>query len=250
MKTTKPNALLIWKQLEDFVVPRLALSVVDRTIYAYLLRHSRLEGKPSLRFSIAWLARGTRLSGTPTRASIRRLVARGALRLIERTKAGHVVEVRLPQEILAASPAETSRDKSAPAARPFVLAHDLDSVDFLQTTALRDSIHQRERDLCFYCMRRLTPDTRCLDHVIPQAMCGVNSYRNLVSACIECNSQKGEQNAPDFLRRLLRDRQLTSEEFAARLRTLDALAAGNLRPTLDTTPNPTPRLGRPPVNRD
>jgi len=170
------------------------------------------------------------------------------LRLIERTKGGHVVEVRLPREILAASSPEASQGKTVSGGRPFVLAHELDTLDFLQTPALRESIHQRERGLCFYCMRRTTSDTRCLDHVIPQAMCGVNSYRNLVSCCVECNSQKRMQNAPDFLRRLLRDRQLTSEEFAARLRSLDALAAGKLRPTFDTTSNPKPRQGRPPAH--
>jgi hypothetical protein len=61
---------------------------------------------------------------------------------------------------------------------------------------------------------------------------GSNSYRNLVSSCVECNSQKGEKPADDFLRRLYRDRHLTAAELAARLRAIDALAAGKLRPPL------------------
>ncbi len=50
MKAKKPNAELVWKQLEDQLATRLRLSVIERTVYAYLLRHSRLEGKlrPSL----------------------------------------------------------------------------------------------------------------------------------------------------------------------------------------------------------
>ena len=73
---------------------------------------------------------------------------------------------------------------------------------------------------------------QCLDHVVPQARLGHNSYRNLVSSCMECNSQKGEEPAEDFLRRLYRERRLNETELASRLRALDALASGKLRPPL------------------
>src|SRR5712692_9307982 len=99
MKNKKPNAELVWKQLEDQLAPRLRLSVIDRTVYSHLLRHSRLEGKLRLRFSIRWLSRNIRLSSGPVRQAVRRLVAHGALRLVQRSKTGHVVEVRLPEEI-------------------------------------------------------------------------------------------------------------------------------------------------------
>jgi hypothetical protein len=45
MKNKKTNAELGWKQLEDQLVPRVRLSVIERTVYAHLLRHTRLEGK-------------------------------------------------------------------------------------------------------------------------------------------------------------------------------------------------------------
>src|SRR6266700_515153 len=99
MKTKKPNAELVWKQLEDLLAPRLRLSVIERAVYSHLLRHSRLEGKLRLRFSIRWLARNIRLSTGPVREAVRRLVAQGAMRLVQRSKAGHVVEVRRPEEI-------------------------------------------------------------------------------------------------------------------------------------------------------
>src|SRR5260370_7363913 len=99
MKNKKPNAELVWKQLEDQLAPRLRLSVIERTFCSHLLRHSRLEGKLRFRFSIRWLARNIRLSTGPVREAVRRLVAQGAMRLVQRSKAGHVVEVRLPEEI-------------------------------------------------------------------------------------------------------------------------------------------------------
>jgi len=76
---------------------------------------------------------------------------------------------------------------------------------------------------------------------------GRNSYRNLVSCCADCNSRKGELRAADFLRSLYRERRLTAAELAARLRALDALASGKLRPTLASS-NPLPRKGRSPLN--
>jgi 5-methylcytosine-specific restriction endonuclease McrA len=266
-----PNAAEVWKQMEDILAPRLRLSVLDRSVYSHLLRHSRLEGKLRLRFSIQWLARAVRVSGGPAREAVRRLAALGALRLVERTKAGHLVEVRLPDEIRAAVSGRSipakSRHGREPVgvhrtfATPDTQAVSLEDFDFLQTRVLRQSIHSRERGLCFYCLRCLTPSQKCLDHVVPRVRFGRNSYRNLVSCCVECNSQKSERPARDFLRSLYREQRLTTAELADRLRALDALAAGNLRPltapacrgALQRIPvspggpaNPFPRKGRPP----
>jgi 5-methylcytosine-specific restriction endonuclease McrA len=233
MKNKKPNAELVWKQLEDLLAPRLRLSVIDRAVYSHLLRHSRLEGKLRLRFSILWLGRNIRLSPGPVREAVRRLVAQGALRLVQRSKAGHLVEVRLPDEIRAV---KLNRIESRSAAREqgtrARATVSIEEADFLRNMTLRKAIHARERGQCFYCLRCTTPTVQCLDHVVPQARLGRNSYRNLVSSCMECNAQKGEKPADDFLRRLYRERRLTATELAARLRALDALASGKLRPPL------------------
>jgi hypothetical protein len=73
---------------------------------------------------------------------------------------------------------------------------------------------------------------QCLDHVLPRARMELNSYRNLVSSCVECNSRKGEKAAKDFLRSLYREQRLSASEFKGRLSALEALAAGKLRPEL------------------
>lgn len=226
MKNTKPNAEQVWKHFEDFLVPRLRLSIIERVVYSHLLRHSRLEGRPRLRFSIGWLARGACLSTTSVRQAVRQLVAKGALRLVERTRAGHFVDVRLPEEIRGARSLRIGAGDPARQAQ----AVPLEKVDFLETKARRQAIHARERGLCFYCLRRLTARVRCLDHVVPRVRQGRNSYRNLVSCCVECNSQKGQRPAEDFLRRLYRERRLNAVELAGRLRALDAVASGRLPP--------------------
>jgi hypothetical protein len=81
MKNKELNAVVVWKQMEDQVVPQLRLSLADRAVYSNLLRHSRIEGKVRLHFSILWLARGTCLSTGTAREAVRRLVGKGALRL-------------------------------------------------------------------------------------------------------------------------------------------------------------------------
>lgn len=230
MNSKKINAGYVWRQVEDMMVPRLRLSVNERVVYYHLLRHSRLEGKVRYRFSIVSLGRGTRLSGRPVRVAVRRLAELGALRLIRRSKTGHVVEVRVPDEIRAAR-CNAARVGDRRRALP---AHgaSLEEIDFMQTKALRQAIHSRDGGRCFYCLRRLAPTVRCVDHVVPLAQSGRNSYRNLVGCCLECNSQKGERSAEDFVRWLYRERRLTATELAGRLRALDALAAGKLQPAV------------------
>lgn len=230
MKNKKPNAELVWKQFEDVMVPRMGLTTSDRAVYAYLLRHSRLEGKLQFSFSIARLARGACLCREAVRAAVRRLVDHGALRLLERSKAGHQVEVNLPEEIphIWSDPGEAGK----PAPVPRTLAASLEELDFFKTPELREAIHARERGRCFYCFRQTNGRLRCLDHVVPQAQSGRNSYRNLVSCCVDCNAKKGVRPGDEFLRQLYRERCLSPTDLAGRLRTLDALTTGKLRPQL------------------
>ena len=242
MKPKKTNTTRLWKQFTDVLFPRLRLSITDRAVYFHLLRHSRLEGKLQLRFSMPWLSRGIGISTGPVRESVRRLLVAGALRLIHRSKSGHVIAVRLPDEIPASRAGFISMgDPSRPANAPV----NLDALDFLKTRALRQSIHLRERGHCFYCLRRTDARVQCLDHVVPRVRRGRNSYRNLVSCCLECNSLKGERRAFDFLRSLYRERRLTASELNARLRVLDALASGKLPPPVLHPDTPLGRKGRP-----
>jgi HNH endonuclease len=222
MKNKTLNVVHVWQQMEDLLIPQLHLDLVERAVYYHLLRHSRLKGKPRLRFSIYWLARSARISGWVARRAVRSLVAKGVLRLYARNRAGHLVDVRLPGEVRAIAAASRMSGKA-----------DLEKVNFLETRPLRDAIHRREGGLCFYCSLRLSPKTRCLDHVVPQARMGGNSYRNLVSCCGECNSLKADRGAESFLRWLFRQGRIDSTELTARLRALKALASGNLRPPLE-----------------
>jgi hypothetical protein len=226
MLNKKLNAKLLWMQFEDVLAPRLGLTVWDRAVYSYLLRHSLVVGKLRLHFAVMSVARDLGLSNGPVRQAVRRLDELGALRLLERSKTGHLVEIRLPEQIRAVRPGKNGA--SGAAEEP--PASTLKATDFLSTWALRKTIHDRERGACFYCLRRTPAHVQCLDHVVPRVRFGRNSYRNLVSCCIECNTRKGDRPAPDFLRTLYRLGRLTPAELDGRLRSLKDLAAGKLRP--------------------
>ena len=228
MKPKKPNAELVCKQFEDALAPRLRLSTADRAVYYHLLRHRRFEGKPRLHFSIIWVARNLGITVDTGRAALRRLVQHRALRLVERSKAGYVMDVRLPEEV----PGARRSSAQTRVAVPSPDGGNLEEIDFMRTPELRRAIHAREGGVCFYCLRRTGQEIQCLDHVIPRAQLGPNSYRNLVSCCRECNSRKGERPAPDFLRSLYREGRVTGVDLIRALQSLKDLAGGKLRPTL------------------
>jgi 5-methylcytosine-specific restriction endonuclease McrA len=224
MKHKKINAVQVCKELEDDLAPRLKLSILDRAVYSHLLRHSRFEGKSRLRFSILWLANNMGVRGRSVRTAVRRLIHKGALRLIERSNLGHLVEVRLPSEVRTPRANPTG---AAAQAKPLV---DLDTLDFMRTRDLRQAIHAREAGVCFYCLRQIPSRAHCLDHVVPQAAGGSNSYRNLASCCLDCNPQKSNRPAEDFLRELYREGRLSAKDLTARLLAVQTIAAGKLRP--------------------
>jgi len=225
MKDKKIDAVQVCKELEDVLAPRLKLTAIDRTVYYHLLRHMRLEGKLRLRFTILEVGAKLSLSRRPVRSAVRRLANLGLLRIVERDYSGTLVEVRLPNEVRAARAGRPGRGK-----RPNGV--DLDGIDFLSTDSLRQAVHTREGGLCFYCFRRTHRRGRCLDHVIPRARFGSNSYGNLVSCCADCNTRKQDLPAEDFLRQLFREGRLSQADLSACLQALRDLAAGKLRPVV------------------
>jgi hypothetical protein len=217
------------RDVEDRLVPRLPLSLLERAIYYHLLRHTHLEQRRRLALSMARLGRTARVSGAAARIAVHSLAQKGALRVVGVSKRGHVLELRLPNQILDAGGA------------PLPPAPDIESLNFFEGRPLRWAIFRRDGGRCFYCKRKLNARTRMLDHVQPQAVLrrmrgGVqrmHSYRNLVSCCQACNYSKLTMPAAAYVRKLYRCGHLDREEFSERLRALRLLATGKLRPILD-----------------
>ena len=63
----------------------------------------------------------------------------------------------------------------------------------------RHKIFERDSYKCAYCDKQLTRFTATLDHVTPVSAGGDNNYDNVITACLQCNSQKTGKPLGDFL---------------------------------------------------
>ena len=133
-----------------FVVPNLRLNVIDRAVYSHLLRHTRLECRHRLCFTQLWLAKGIGVCRNTARSSLRRLVDRGAVRLIENS-------LRRPPRRGAAARGDSRRvSRFAPARFALSLAES-----FVRACAAGRAFDQRTRFL-----RHTFP---ALGHLCPRA---------------------------------------------------------------------------------
>ena len=64
----------VWYDIEEHLVPSLSLSPIDRAIYCYLVRRSRLSHRRRLNIAIPTLARGTQISYSTVSLALRRLI--------------------------------------------------------------------------------------------------------------------------------------------------------------------------------
>lgn len=64
--------------------------------------------------------------------------------------------------------------------------------------ALRYRLVQKQFGLCFWCGRPLRSAT--LDHVVPKSKGGTLGQGNAVAACLQCNAEKGDRSAEEFVR--------------------------------------------------
>jgi len=218
------DILIIIKQCEDQLFPRLQFTVRERSLYYHLLRHTRLIGRDQHTFALLPLARALGVSEWSTRADIRTLHSRQCLEIVERSQAGHLVRVFLPAEIEGAFPSDTPAEQV-----------DIESLDFFSGRRFLSALMEREGDSCFYCMRSVRLDTCALDHVVPQASHLDSSYRNVVVACHDCNSKKAGADARDFVRSLYRTGLLSESDLTQRLHALDQLQGGELVPDITPT---------------
>jgi 5-methylcytosine-specific restriction endonuclease McrA len=70
---------------------------------------------------------------------------------------------------------------------------------------LKDCMKE-QRNKCHYCGKRIKHDPlpvewdrrATIDHVVPLSAGGENKRRNVVAACIKCNSDKGSMSADEF----------------------------------------------------
>lgn len=57
----------------------------------------------------------------------------------------------------------------------------------------RKNLYFRDRNTCQYCGRRLKSKDLNIDHVVPRSRGGMDTWENLVCACVACNIRKGSR---------------------------------------------------------
>jgi hypothetical protein len=71
--------------------------------------------------------------------------------------------------------------------------------DYYNIKENRLKIFERDSFKCHYCGKQLTRFSATLDHIQPLSEFGDNSFDNLVTACLHCNSKRGAKPVMDFI---------------------------------------------------
>lgn len=62
----------------------------------------------------------------------------------------------------------------------------------------RSNLFRRDKYTCMYCGERFPQKELTLDHLHPSSRGGRTTWKNLVSACYPCNSDKGDKTAAEY----------------------------------------------------
>jgi hypothetical protein len=214
-------------EFHDYLAPK--LDVYEQAIYLYLFRHSRLLGIEEVtigfksartRLATGIGENGKAMSESTSYKKLESLQIKRCLTILRTSHRGRVIRLHLPNEIHELIP---------PAVQE--MPKDLERMDFFKDPANRLLLLEREKHRCFYTLKPLTSDSFVVEHIVSRPH-GDNSYRNCVAASREANNKKASSSAEDFLRRLFRDGFLNEAEFTERLKTLELVKSGNLKPFL------------------
>jgi hypothetical protein len=214
-------------EIQDYLAPQ--LDGWEQMLYHYLFRHTHLEGRETI--IVASRSIGPKIGKGRSDASelarnngprkLRALEEKGAIKILNKTRLGTEVRVFLPRDIPGLIP-KISEPNSA----------DLTLIDFFSIEENRKKIFDRDLRRCCYCLKSVSQENFSLDHIVPQANGGNHSYKNLVTACFECNSKKHSQSAEDFLRLNYRAQLISNDEFNACLKYINDVSSGAVVPSL------------------
>lgn len=195
----------------DLLLPD--LKPYEAAFYVHFLRHSIVEnGTPYIRASRRGLQSGIVksayagstsggkdaesgvMSYNTVQQTLTGLEAIGAIRQEgEPSREGTLYRLLLPEEI------ESCQQRRLLRAAPSIKTANEKEADFYNVRENRLKIYERDNYHCTYCDKQLTRFTATLDHVTPISEGGDNSYDNLKTSCLQCNSRKTNRPLGDFL---------------------------------------------------
>ena len=198
-----------------FELPELVASIVDylqpaltpheSAIYWYMFRHSIIAtGDVFVRVSNSRLQDGvvgssykkaSTLTSPTVQVALAGLRDKGAISLAGDTnREGTPYRIQLPEEIaLCREAMSKAQQEQLPKIDPQKEA------DFYNIKENRHKVFERDKYLCHHCGKLLTRFSATLDHLQPVSKGGDNSFANLITACLQCNSQRGALPLMDYL---------------------------------------------------
>jgi hypothetical protein len=187
----------------DYLQPD--LSTYEAAIYWFLFRHSVLEnGQQYLRASVRGLMKGVVTSSSgqskdmsyaAVQKSLQALEEKGAiLKAGDTNREGTLYKVLLPEEITLCQ----ERMKNAKVGKIEPSDTKKES-DYYNVRENRLKVFERDGYKCHYCEKQLTRFTATLDHIQPVSKGGDNSFENLVTSCLLCNSRRGNRPVMDII---------------------------------------------------
>jgi hypothetical protein len=195
----------IIQDVVDFLMP--LLSPYEAAFYWYMFRHSVVAtgtqdirlGNSKLQGIISTHSKVRDATGTTSAYQVRRVLSsmetKGVIRKDgEPNKAGTLYHLMIPEEIEGCRILMQECQKSE--IKPVVTEEE---VDYYNVRENRLQIYERDEYKCRYCGKQLTRFTATLDHIVAVANGGENTYENLITACLLCNSQKNRRPVGDFL---------------------------------------------------
>jgi len=174
------------------------LTPYDAAFFWFLFRHSIAnDGSPYIRVSTRFLQRAVVRSSYSQAAensvslgkvqeTLRALESVGAiLKEGEPNRQGTLYRVLIPEEIEACRKFRAERMTEEPA-----LMFPVSGVEKDEASKTRMRVFERDDYKCRHCQKQLTRFTATLDYLKPIAEGGDDNEENLVTTCVDCNSEK------------------------------------------------------------
>jgi DNA-directed RNA polymerase subunit RPC12/RpoP len=180
------------------------LAPIEAAIYWHMFDRSILQtGQQYCRVSTRGLMSGVirstksgELAIQSTRGALKALEDKGAiLQSGEPNREGTLYKVLLPEEI----PACVEAMRTAQVESASLAPNEKKEGDFYNVVENRLRVFERDEYKCRYCGKQLTRFTATLDHLQPVSEGGDNSFANLATACLHCNSRRGARPVMDAL---------------------------------------------------
>ena len=186
----------------DFLQPD--LQPVETTVYWYMFRNSILKnGQQYIRVGQAALTNISAsqhkgkdsISSKLVSRTLKALQEKGAITIVgETTHSGSMYKVNLPDEIQ--SCIEREKAQKTVDDQP---VDENKELDYYNVSENRLKIFERDGFKCYYCTKQLTRFSAALDHIQPVSKGGDNSFENLTTSCLHCNSQRGNRPVMDII---------------------------------------------------